>query len=150
MNAQEAAKKLLESYPDHALRVALEVVRLVASEMAEAAKREASATRRLQPIETPTRLCEVTAMHFNIRLDQLMSSTRFRRYTGPRAVAMWLCRKRLAMSFTEIGEHFERDHTSVMSACDKIDRGIYPASDAHRIGAVLDAQRVFGPGGILP
>ena len=38
-----------------------------------------------------------------------------------RHVAMWICRELTEASFSEIGEHFNRDHSTTMYAIGRID-----------------------------
>lgn len=44
--------------------------------------------------------------------------------TRPRMIAQWLCRKFTTSTTTEIGKTFDRDHTSILNSCDKVDRVI--------------------------
>lgn len=61
--------------------------------------------------------------YYNIRVGELKGKSRQHSVTLPRMVAMYLCRTGLGASFPEIGERFGgRDHTTVMSACRKIER----------------------------
>jgi chromosomal replication initiator protein len=61
--------------------------------------------------------------YYNIRMGELKGKSRQHSMTLPRMVAMYLCRQGLGTSFPEIGERFGgRDHTTVMSACRKIER----------------------------
>jgi chromosomal replication initiator protein len=63
--------------------------------------------------------------YYNVRLGDLRGKSRQAAVTLPRMVGMYLCRKGLGSSFPEIGERFGgRDHTTVMSACKKIERVI--------------------------
>lgn len=61
--------------------------------------------------------------YYNIRIGDLKGKSRQHSVTLPRMVGMYLCRTGLGASFPEIGERFGgRDHTTVMSACRKIER----------------------------
>jgi chromosomal replication initiator protein len=61
--------------------------------------------------------------HYNLRVGDLKGKSRQQSVTLPRMVGMYLCRTALGASFPEIGERFGgRDHTTVMSACRKIER----------------------------
>ncbi len=63
--------------------------------------------------------------YYNVRVGDLKGKSRQQSVTLPRMVGMYLCRKGLAASFPEIGDRFGgRDHTTVMSACKKIERVI--------------------------
>jgi chromosomal replication initiator protein len=59
--------------------------------------------------------------HFNIKLSDIESSKRARKYSYPRQIAMYLCRNMTSLSLPAIGEAFgNRDHTTVMHAVEKI------------------------------
>jgi chromosomal replication initiator protein len=59
--------------------------------------------------------------HFNIKLSDIESPKRARKYSYPRQIAMYLCREMTNLSFPKIGEAFgNRDHTTVMHAAEKI------------------------------
>jgi chromosomal replication initiator protein len=63
--------------------------------------------------------------YYNVRASDLKGKSRQQSVTLPRMVGMYLCRTGLGVSFPEIGERFGgRDHTTVMSACRKIERVI--------------------------
>lgn len=59
--------------------------------------------------------------HFNIKLQDIESSKRSRDLAYPRQIAMYLCRSMTDLSLPKIGEAFgNRDHTTVIHACEKI------------------------------
>jgi chromosomal replication initiator protein len=63
--------------------------------------------------------------YFSIRMSDLRSHRRHRSVAYPRMIAMYLCRRRLRTSYTELGERFGgKDHTTVMSAVRKIESRI--------------------------
>ena len=57
---------------------------------------------------------------FQITLEAMLSDRRDRQITDPRALAMWLCRE-AHYTFPQIGRAFNRDHTSILLACRKVD-----------------------------
>ncbi len=58
---------------------------------------------------------------FNIKISDIESAKRTRNLAFPRQIAMYLCREMTTASLPKIGETFgDRDHTTVMHACDKI------------------------------
>jgi chromosomal replication initiator protein len=61
---------------------------------------------------------------FHIRLADLTSKRRTQRIAFCRQVAMYLCRKITGNSFPNIGEHFGRDHSTVIHAFNLIDRRV--------------------------
>jgi len=62
---------------------------------------------------------------FDIPTQNLMNRCRKKEIVYPRQIAMFLLRKELNNSFPSIGELLGgRDHTTVMHACEKIERGM--------------------------
>ncbi len=61
---------------------------------------------------------------FHIRLADLKSKKRTQRIAFCRQVAMYLCRKITGNSFPNIGEHFGRDHSTVIHAFNLIERRV--------------------------
>ncbi len=68
------------------------------------------------------------ADYFHIRISDLKSKRRTQHIAFCRQVAMYLCRKLTESSFPVIGEHFGRDHSTVIHAYNLIARRV--ASDA--------------------
>lgn len=65
---------------------------------------------------------KLVATYFQVRVLDLKSSRRVKTLVRPRQVAMYLCRKHAGASYPELGSRFgDKDHTTVMSACKKID-----------------------------
>lgn len=63
----------------------------------------------------------VVADYFGVRVADLKSDKRHRTVSLPRMVAMYIARERLKLSYPELGDRFGgKDHTTVMSACRKI------------------------------
>ncbi len=63
--------------------------------------------------------------HFNIRIQDLKSSTRSRSVALPRQIAMYLIKKYTGITLKEIGNYFGgKDHTTIIHACKKIEENI--------------------------
>ena len=61
--------------------------------------------------------------YFNISLSDLISNKKTSKYSYPRHLAMYLCRKYTNMSFQDIGYQFgNRDHSSIIYAIKKIEK----------------------------
>ena len=68
---------------------------------------------------------EVVAKYFNIEKSDLVSTKKSNDIVYPRQIAMFLCRNCANMSFPQIGKDFgKKDHTTVMHACNKIEKEI--------------------------
>ena len=91
-------------------------------EFARQALRDLIRTHNLKPdIEV---IQNIVADFFHIRLADLMSKKRTQHIAFCRQVAMYLCRKMTDSSFPTIGEHFGRDHSTVIHAFNLINRRI--------------------------
>src|SRR5713226_8720186 len=66
----------------------------------------------------------VVSDRYHIRLGDLKSKQRTQRIAFCRQVAMYLCRKITSNSFPSIGEHFGRDHSTVIHAFNLIERRV--------------------------
>ncbi len=68
---------------------------------------------------------EIVAKYFNIDKKDLISPKKSKDIAYPRQISMYLCRDIAGMSFPAIGDAFGgRDHTTVMHACNKIEKEI--------------------------
>lgn len=79
----------------------------------------------LQPIIRTTMddILRIITAEFHVTLSELQSKKRSKSLTHPRQIAMYLARKLTEHSLSEIGGYFGgRDHTTVMHACQKIQR----------------------------
>jgi chromosomal replication initiator protein len=64
---------------------------------------------------------KLVADHYNIKLTELKSARRLKTLTGPRQIAMYLCRKHVKSSFPELGLKFGgKDHSTVVHAVQKV------------------------------
>ena len=74
----------------------------------------------------PAMILEETARYFGLGSGDLVSKSRSRPLTTARHVAMYLLRELTGLSLIKIGEHFDRDHTTVLHGIKKIE-GLMPA-----------------------
>lgn len=69
----------------------------------------------------PIRLCaDVTAKYFAVAVAEMKSPIRAQWITKPRHAAMFLARHFSQASLTQIGRFFKRDHSTVISAIERI------------------------------
>lgn len=62
---------------------------------------------------------------YNISLEDLIGKKRHARYTLPRHIAMYIIKEKYDLPYKTIGSLFgDRDHSTVLSACDKISNDI--------------------------
>lgn len=70
---------------------------------------------------TPVRILRAVAREFGLSVTALQSSRRSQALVLPRQVAMWLSRKLCQASYPELGELFQRRHSSVLHAVRKLE-----------------------------
>ncbi|QSH41701.1 chromosomal replication initiator protein DnaA [Lentisphaerota bacterium ZTH] len=80
------------------------------------------------------------AEHFDIRVNDILSSKRPKNIAEPRMVAMFLCRKLTAFSFPEIGTAFGKNHATVMNACKKVPELCSKNENMRRSVSLLERQ----------
>ncbi len=74
-----------------------------------------------------------TASYFNIRPGDLKSHRRYRKFTYPRQIAMYICRNFINLSYPEIGQSFGgKDHATVIHACKKVEHMMQNDPDTMR------------------
>jgi chromosomal replication initiator protein len=72
---------------------------------------------------TPERIAQAVADYYGVEMDQLRGQKRDRAIVTPRQIAMYLMRAETDVSLLRIGQELGgRDHSTVLHACDKIDR----------------------------
>ena len=70
---------------------------------------------------TPDDIIRAVAEYHQLKVSDLKGRRRERAIARPRQVAMYLCRESLGKSFPEIGREFGKDHSTVISACHKVE-----------------------------
>jgi chromosomal replication initiator protein len=67
-------------------------------------------------------IIQIVSEHFRLSTEDMVSTSRLKKYAGPRQIAMALCKELTPLSFPEIGKAFGgRDHTTIMHACKKVE-----------------------------
>lgn len=64
------------------------------------------------------------AEYFGIRAEDILGKAQTRDCVLPRQIAMHLCRIKLKMSFTKIGDLFHKDHSTVMSSVKVVQKSL--------------------------
>ncbi len=70
----------------------------------------------------PETIIRTTAQAFGFSVDDVLSSSRRQPLVLCRQIAMYLCRELTDLSLPKIGEHFNRDHTTVLHSVEKVKR----------------------------
>ena len=72
---------------------------------------------------TPERIARAVSEYYGVAMDQLQGQKRDKAIVVPRQIAMYLIRAETDVSLIRIGQELGgRDHSTVLHACDKIDR----------------------------
>jgi chromosomal replication initiator protein len=79
---------------------------------------------------------------FDITRKELLGASRLRRVLVPRQVAMYLARRSGKLSWPRIGAAFDRDHTTVMHACRKVEEAV--KTDPKLNGVVRQLKKELG------
>jgi chromosomal replication initiator protein len=80
---------------------------------------------------------QVVDDHYGVTTDQLKSKRRTRELALARQVAMYIARERIGASLNKIGREFgDRDHTTVLHACQKVQKQM--EQDPHLRGTIKE------------
>jgi chromosomal replication initiation ATPase DnaA len=91
-------------------------------QLARLARRALAELKRIQDANGLGTISAVVAREFHLRPAVLKSKAQDQRTAFCRQLAMHLCRRITGKSFAVIGTHFNRDHASVVYACQLIER----------------------------
>lgn len=73
---------------------------------------------------TVEKIIKSTADHYDLRISDIKGKKRVASIVGPRQVAMFLARKLTKLSTPEIGDHFGRNHATILHAVQKVEKEI--------------------------
>ncbi|MCI8620468.1 MAG: chromosomal replication initiator protein DnaA [Clostridia bacterium] len=100
----------------------------ITNELAEKAISEVIAHK--EKVISSDYIKETVSKYFNIDVVDMNSSKRSNDIAFPRQIAMYLCRELAKMQYKNIGASFgNRDHSTVMHACNKIEQEIKKNKD---------------------
>lgn len=85
---------------------------------------------------------KAVASLFNVKVSDLKGSKRLRSISRPRQIAMYICRMNLDATYPEIGNHLNKDHSTVISAVRNVEKMI--ASDPSVREAIEAIKRQLG------
>ncbi|NGX60034.1 MAG: Chromosomal replication initiator protein DnaA [Chlamydiae bacterium] len=71
---------------------------------------------------TPEKIVSATSAYFGIRTNDILGKSRSRECTMPRKLAMFLCRTKLQLPYLTIGKIFGRDHSTVMTSINQVEK----------------------------
>lgn len=74
---------------------------------------------------SPNDVIKKIAHHFEISMDQITGPKRTKELVIPRQIAAYILREELSLSYPKIGKELGgKDHTTIMHACEKIEKNI--------------------------
>lgn len=117
---QSVAQQLLTDHPATALDLALEIVRIVAVGKTKQVRERADTIARSNQIAADE-IITVACRYFGFSEKMLRCGRKSRTVARARHVAWYLVRERLGWSYDEIGDLFDRDHTTVISGIGNVD-----------------------------
>ncbi|MFA5755251.1 MAG: chromosomal replication initiator protein DnaA [Candidatus Paceibacterota bacterium] len=89
------------------------------------------------------KIIESITSFYDISAGNMFLTSRKKEYARPRQIAMYLLKKELKMSYSEIGRKFEgKDHTTVIHACQLIEKE-YEENEKMRQEIDLILQRIY-------
>jgi chromosomal replication initiator protein len=90
-------------------------------ETAERVLRDIVTTDELVPLG-PDTIIRATAVAYGFTVEDVLSPSRRQPLVLCRQISMYLCRELTDLSLPKIGEHFKRDHTTVLHSVEKVKR----------------------------
>lgn len=93
-------------------------------------------------------IADATALEFGLTIEQLRSSSRIEKIALARKLAMFICRKDTKEPLTAIGGFFGRKHSTVIAACDSVEKLLAESEDALR--TVSEIRCALGMGNASP
>ncbi len=74
---------------------------------------------------TVDKIKDCVCNYYGLTRSQLIGKSRTSNISNARHISIYLCRKLLDLPFSKIGQEFgNRDHSTIMSSCDKIEKNI--------------------------
>jgi len=116
-------------------------------ETAQRVLRDIVTTEELAPLG-PDTIIRATATAYGFTVEDVLSPSRRQPLVLCRQISMYLCRELTDLSLPKIGEHFKRDHTTVLHSVEKVKRIL--RSDRAVFDRVTQLTQDLRKGGVLP
>lgn len=92
---------------------------------------------------TPAAILDAVSSYYNVKLRNLLGPGKWRRWSHPRSVAMYLLRQLTDLSYPQIGALFMgRHHTTAMAAVKTIEWRIEEGGLGFDAGVVREVEEV--------
>ncbi len=115
-------------------------------ETAERVLRDIVTTDELVPLG-PDTIIRATATAYGFTVEDVLSPSRRQPLVLCRQISMYLCRELTDLSLPKIGEHFKRDHTTVLHSVEKVKRIL--RSDRAVFDRVTQLTQDLRKGGVI-
>ncbi len=115
-------------------------------ETAERVLRDIVTTEELAPLG-PDTIIRATASAYGFTVEDVLSPSRRQPLVLCRQISMYLCRELTDLSLPKIGEHFKRDHTTVLHSVEKVKRIL--RSDRAVFDRVTQLTQDLRKGGVI-
>lgn len=87
---------------------------------------------------TPEYIINIVAEHFDVTPEDIEGNKRNSKVVYPRQIAMYLCRELTSVPLKSIGKCLgNRDHTTIMHGCDKIEQEINTSESTSKVIEIL-------------
>ena len=83
---------------------------------------------------------KAVAGFFNVKISDLKGSRRHRSVSRPRQIAMYICRNNLNATYPDIGNHFNKDYSTAISAVSAVDKLIKTDSSVREAVEAIKRQ----------
>ena len=111
--------------------------REITMELAETVLKDIIAPNE-KKIITPEYIITIVAEHFDVTADEIKGNKRNSKVVYPRQIAMYLCRELTNIPLKAIGSCLgNRDHTTIMHGCDKIEQEIASSESTQKLIEIL-------------
>lgn len=127
LTPKQMALSILASRPAaNAMEFALEVVRHISKQQAEDAVASWRSARVSESgtggVERTVVVIQAVTKHYGVTDSEMRSRRQYKRVTQARHMCWSLLRLRLGLSWSDIGDRYDRDHTTVLTAVKKLNR----------------------------
>ncbi len=88
---------------------------------------------------SPEKIIFIVSTVYGIRKEDLLGKSQAQEYSLPRQIAMYLCRQHLRLPYQKIGRFFGRDHSTVMTSIQQIEKKI-TSSDPELLSSLSEIK----------
>lgn len=147
-NVRELEGILMQAVAQYELEERVPTVSSINEIMQKLGKDAISAAEEKVGFETPPQkavlmqdIMEAVSSFYSISIQEMIDTSRVREILVARQVAMYLAKKHVHMSYQNIGKAFSgRDHSTVLHACNKIEKMVNKDSDFLREVRAVEAE----------